>query len=509
MRQITLCIVVVVIAQFVRADMGLWHDTYHVKSGALYSNTEHPTIALEKEYLQLDNFKSGDVQAWFYFNNSGDEATVQIGFPVEVSIDMDEMILVKDRLYYPEEQKGIRVYAKPFMQYGGKTWPFAHLKSAKIPVLNAIHDGYGEKTEYIRTSDFTNGRVELLASEIIEQSIIPYIEQDGARINVQSVVAEKKRGNSLTLRFHFRFSITFKARNHTTIVVKYPADMLHKMEEGEDYRRFTSLTWRYVLSTGATWSGPIGDMILALPEGASLSEKGWSSIGFFNGYDLYRKTGFEPTASEMITAGIREYEQAEYYEKDTIFAWTKVKKMPAFLQEVTASSQLKEKGEAFRFSQRITGVPFGPEALFDGMRESAWCEGEPDEGLGQSVSFTLTEDKIGFRLQNGYMQSLFATKYNGDKTQLYFMNSRPKELMLSSTDGAVIHRLQLKDSGTEWQYFPIRLAKGRYFLQIMTVYNGTKWKDTCLGEMEFSSFPTDLYDAYMQDAFFSRFFGSK
>lgn len=506
MRKIFLYVIIVVIAQSLAADMGLWHDLYHVSGGTLYSDTPHQTIALEKEYLQLDNFNSGNVNAWFYFKNNGETTTVQIGFPIEITFSQDEMLLVQGKLFYPEGQKGIAVFSKPFMQYGGKTWPFTHIKSAKIPVSSAIHDGYDEKTEYIRISDFTDGRIEIAAADIADPSIIPYIEQDGVKINVQSVVVEKKRGQSLTLRFHFRFEIVFNAQKYSTVLVRYPSDILHKMEEGEDYRRFTSMRWRYVLSTGATWNGPIGDMVLALPAGAVLTEKGWSSIGFFNGYDMYRKTAFEPTGSEMITAYIREYDQEEYYEKETVISWAKIKKTPAFLQNITASSYLNEKGEAFRFSQCITGVPFGPEALFDGMRESAWCEGMPDEGIGQTVSFTLTEDKVGFRVQNGYMPALFKAKFDGDKTQLYHMNSRPKELLLSAVDGSVSYRLTLKDMPTEWQYFQIRLEKGRYTLQIMSVYNGSKWKDTCLGEMEFSAFPATLHTTYAGDVFFAQFF---
>ena len=487
--------------------MGLWSDRYSLASGALYSEAQHPSVILEKEYLRLDSFDKGTVDAWFSFYNTGSETvTIEAGFPIELVIDFDHMVLSKGIVYNEGDGAGIPVLAQPVSGIVGKDWPYDYLKAAGISVNSAVVDDLGEKTGYILESDLKKGRVEISADPFARLSLLPKIEQDGKPIIVRSVVVEKIPGVPYVLRFHYRYSVTFTGKSRTVVHISYPSDLMRRMEEGPGGRRFTSKTWRYVLYTGATWNGLIGDLIFALPAGATLNVNGWESLGFRDGMDIYRKVAFEPGPTEMITSTINEYDMEDSYESDNRLPWSSVKKMPGYVADVSASSWIRETGESFLRGTAITGAPFTPFALFDGIRQTAWCEGVKGDGIGEFVSFAISSEVTGFRIQNGYVKALFKTQFDGDKQQYYYMNNRPKELLLMSQDKQFSYTILLTDTPDDWQYFPVRLVPGNYTLTIRSVYKGTKWDDTCLGEIEFSGFPVSVFDRYKNDLFFGEFF---
>src|SRR4030042_3754412 len=73
------------------ADDGTWSAPYSRSEGPLYSEMENADIALQDEILAFDGFQSGLTRATFFFSNTSSKAVeVQAGFPVRVSLDVEE-----------------------------------------------------------------------------------------------------------------------------------------------------------------------------------------------------------------------------------------------------------------------------------------------------------------------------------------------------------------------------------------------------------------------------------
>ncbi|HOJ50353.1 MAG TPA: hypothetical protein PKW55_06035 [Spirochaetota bacterium] len=53
-----------------------------------------------------------------------------------------------------------------------------------------------------------------------------------------------------------------------------------------------------------------------------------------------------------------------------------------------------------------------------------------------------------------------------------------------SLDGNIKKMINLNDT-KDMQFFDIDLPKGKYRVYIRSIYKGTNWSDTCLGEIRF------------------------
>ena len=499
MRGLILSCLVFVVA-VVYADDGSWNDQYSLSGGSLYSEEQHPTIALEKEYLILEDFLTGYVDVWFYFYNAGEQVHVQAGFPIEITVSLDTMIFSKGNLYFPGEAKGETVYVAPTGKYGGNSYPSEYFTAAGVEIRQS------EATDYMTAESFQKERVEIKAENFNDPDLLLSIEQNGATVPVTSVVIEKDPKSGVPLRFHYRHELIFPAHAYSVVHVRYKP--VFQTEYSQRMGGFyTTDTWHYVLSTGATWKGVIGEMVLAVPEGSNLGETQWQKNGFWNGYDLYAQKKFEPATTENITCSVTTRTNADTrirFDDPIVQTWSDVKDMSPLVKDITATSWLKEKGESYTNDGIVTGAPFGPEALFDGIRETAWCEGVKGDGIGETVSFILHDGVAGFRIQNGYVKSLLKEE-GKNYHEFYYLNNRPQQLILSSLDKKFSYTIHLADKPLEWQYFSVALPPGSYVLKIQSVYKGTKWADTCLGEIEFNPLPYSVLTGYLKDPFFSRF----
>jgi hypothetical protein len=156
-------------------------------------------------------------------------------------------------------------------------------------------------------------------------------------------------------------------------------------------------------------------------------------------------------------------------------------------------------------------IGFGPLSLFDGIPESAWCEGVPGDGIGEWVEFELKEDVLGLSIHNGFKKItwiLQATHGNQEEKLkvVYTNNNRLKVLEILSNDGKIKQELQLQDTSKKQSFESIFLPKGLYKVYIRDIYKGNKYDDTCLGEIEFYS--ANAKQIIEQDEFFKKvYFG--
>ena len=91
-----------------------------------------------------------------------------------------------------------------------------------------------------------------------------------------------------------------------------------------------------------------------------------------------------------------------------------------------------------------------------------------------------------------------------DTWSYFAKNNRVKALDLVRDDGTPVERLRLADT-REIQRFNVTLPPGTYRAVIADVYPGSRWNDTCLGEMTFIPGTAVGFDELNRDGFFSPF----
>ena len=118
---------------------------------------------------------------------------------------------------------------------------------------------------------------------------------------------------------------------------------------------------------------------------------------------------------------------------------------------------------------------YNPGMMFDGTRETAWVEGDKEDGVGETLSLHFGRERtlVALEIINGY-----------DKDQrTWGNNSRVK--MLEATAANSPHlSIQLQDvRGSSRVDFTPPLKTSYLELQISEVYPGTKYKDTAISEL--------------------------
>lgn len=118
--------------------------------------------------------------------------------------------------------------------------------------------------------------------------------------------------------------------------------------------------------------------------------------------------------------------------------------------------------------------------MWDFDSNTAWVEGDPEYGVGESISFTwrsrMHDHTCGaLSMMNGYQKSKV----------LMQKNSRVKSMDLY-VDGKLRARLDIQDR-LGYQRFGLSalgLKNGQIIkLVIRDIYKGLKWKDTCISEL--------------------------
>jgi len=178
-----------------------------------------------------------------------------------------------------------------------------------------------------------------------------------------------------------------------------------------------------------------------------------------------KKTVVEEFNSQLAENADSEQKQSEISEFDMI-----------------VSSQLVEKK-----------VIHGPEFLLDSDRSTAWCEGSPSNGVGEWIQVDLKGsaaaeyvDRISLGILPGYVKT----------SSLYTANARPAKIRLKILD--TINSREIGNSRSQtfkiedkpvFQLFqiPIKkriiLSKIRIIIIIEDVFNGSKYNDMCITDL--------------------------
>lgn len=343
------------------------------------------------------------------------------------------------------------------------------------------------------------------------------IEQDGVTRNVSAVVIEARLVDkkSLEIDFHFKHALTFPAQAISTVSVRYQGIVEIGREEVSPIGMgpyIEKSEWNYVLGTGRTWKGPIEKLYLLLPpQSAPKLPQAFRLVGDHGGCRLYVAAGYEPGESDAIRLpytvehlGAPLVLQERWFSKSPVYAPKPGASASPFVAIHGASSSLKGTAAVYTEAGIIKDADFGPQSLVDGVRETCWCEGKSDDGIGEWVEVELTEAVAACSIQNGFVRSL--TEIPGKDIHTFFLkNNRVKTLEVSSIDGTVVQTLALADAQA-LQRFNLALSPGTYRFTIRSVYPGTTWKDTCLGEIIFYQPNPEAEKLLAEDEFFARHF---
>lgn len=119
---------------------------------------------------------------------------------------------------------------------------------------------------------------------------------------------------------------------------------------------------------------------------------------------------------------------------------------------------------------------------FDGSRTTAWVEGAKNYGIGESIQVIFREKTTlnGVVIRNGYQKS----------QKLFNANARVKTLGVNISD-RVEKVLCLEDNMNPQEFvFSAPVEADAITFTILEVYPGTKYKDTCISEINLFHDPT-------------------
>jgi len=170
-----------------------------------------------------------------------------------------------------------------------------------------------------------------------------------------------------------------------------------------------------------------------------------------------------------------------------------------------ATSSLKDKKKPQKYM---------PDKALDGKLNTTWVEGRKGDGIGEKIAFKVPPGKTKIRIIPGFAIKKYFSKNNRVKkarlTIFYARNyfdggtyCKTKEFAATlacfyGQDRIFDEEITFKDS-MEFQEFTIpavikhgkppagiKYQKGYVgVLEILEVYKGSKWKDTCISEIQF------------------------
>lgn len=184
--------------------------------------------------------------------------------------------------------------------------------------------------------------------------------------------------------------------------------------------------------------------------------------------DEESQTTEKEIASEIVTEN-SSTEETQEKQKENISNEQEKDKAPEVrmrdVEDVTASSYLPEKN-----------IKHVPDLIMDGDTTTAWVEGVDGNGEGESITFTFGDlyAVSDIKIWNGYQKS----------EDLYYKNARPAELELEFSDGST-EQISLQDTSSGFQEFALERHVTSYVkVKIISTYEGSKYEDTVISEIE-------------------------
>ncbi|MBI9101529.1 MAG: hypothetical protein JEY99_03865 [Spirochaetales bacterium] len=502
-RKSLIIVIVLILTGFnfhLMADDGSWSKSFTISGGAIYSEEDEEDIILEKELLIFNGITT---RAVFQFKNTSNRRKViTCGFPVVHSINaykVDDFLEISKGKYGDSGIPGIEFF-----------------ETREHPEIDNDVTMYAYP-EVIVFSDFNNSRDFIDPEEAVRAGIEFHIRQDGKEIKIENILVERKAdAGGASLTFHFQHELLFESWSTTTVEVEYSQDLLF----GEEGPGINSYRWSYVIGTGGTWKGPMGEFFFIAPKEWSGTIPGMELVSSLSpplpgleksGLNIYYAENFSPPRNQIFNLRsipldmMEQYTFLETFEeiKESWVERTPVRQRPEenaqnFYTDITASSSLPDRVDVFTREGVVRGAGFGPLSAFDGLPETSWCENIPGSGEGEYIQLRLIRPISGVIIRNGFKrftaddwvfdEPLFERKIRDDSAGIkdYFtMNGRVKTLEIRDDDSETAATLTLEDRRDPQGFFGLNLEPGLYRFIIADTYSGSRWEDSCIGEISF------------------------
>lgn len=271
------------------------------------------------------------------------------------------------------------------------------------------------------------------------------IRQDGSAVNVETQDNSSSEQTDLTGMPEFSVDIVDDAAVVATPALEYNTVYFDALSKGNKGGKVTSL------------------------------QKALIELGYLSGSadgDYGKKTE-AAVQSAQVQAGLAATGVADNVFLTELYAGRIPDAMGTYIQlapqivDYSETSHHTEKAGAYTVSN-----------VFDGKTYTCWAEGASGYGIGEGISFTVAtfgRSSITLNIYSGYHKS----------SQRYHQNGRPKNITLyvngipqthTFTDVMVPEAITIH--GIEGSPFV------EFEITIDSVYNGSKWSDTCISEIE-------------------------
>lgn len=153
-------------------------------------------------------------------------------------------------------------------------------------------------------------------------------------------------------------------------------------------------------------------------------------------------------------------------------------------EQTTQTTQAPPVFPTVQISSQLPGdsdtADYGIVNLTDGRTDTAWNEGAPGDGTGEWVRFSASAPQY---VTSVSIMGGFPALYK-DGSDLYYKNSRPKQITISYDGGS--EQFTMQDLRDQFQTFT--LASPVYTTQLTitidSAYAGAKYDDCCIAEVK-------------------------
>ena len=413
-------------------------------------------IEIVKEDLTIDLYLDRAKVAVIYkMKNTGDATTVKAGFPCLTAPYLDDTV-----------KRAVKDY---------------------VEIIGYLINADGAPITFTKTKPQNSNLINIPAGAQQEADTAPD-DNSPQKLNLVFLVSELK----------------FKAHETKTIEINYKSKYHRRGRFVSDDCSYDPDTFRYLLSTGSVWKGPIQEgHIVIRPmtvDHSHLTFKPTNRFTKIGNIYVWDFKNLKPSSQDNIEVcmnnGYQTYSRQYHGDYvDDSRSWFSVYENPpryylSFIRYKTAaSSERSSRYAAYKIRDSFMGT--------------AWVPGGNSGGIGESLTLTLNEpypiSEIGIASGLRSRDHFDHETDLGPETQdpdesLYLANSRPKHLEIV-VDGGKPATLLLNDEYTDpiwddWNYQWIPLPThtnpvSKVKLTILDVYPGLKYNDTCISEIRF------------------------
>ncbi|MEE8441900.1 MAG: hypothetical protein V3S41_09275 [Spirochaetia bacterium] len=339
------------------------------------------------------------------------------------------------------------------------------------------------------------------------------IRQDGQEVWIRSVIIERRRTETDSIySVHFIHRLRFPPGSRSTVTVRYRQYSFNSFYVGRSYRA------HYVIGTGSTWAGPIGEFaLLTVPPLVRAPD------GFIDGATIgppyyYNVKNWEPDMEDRFEffwneetplVGAMDVPDDLFWGPDQLTESAAPTDPDSRLVFNPTASSFYPGTTTALLNDTNYRTTYGPSAAFDGIPTNGWVENADGPGLREYLEFELREPVLGARIYNGLrlvppglFPPLLQDQYDPDFTYLLYTNDTPgfqgyerrlsiwqrnhrvSALDIETSDGIPLFTIPLQDAWAQ-PAVSFYLPPGRYRATIDRVYPTKEWADTAIGEIVF------------------------